>query len=153
MRYDNGDRARFGLFVRGRVGPPVARDRDSPFLFFLAPLEWIVPANTSVAVWFFGMRRTFGPRSEMVPEPFIGWQPHEGRPGERRSQEHLGVGASRAGPLTERPLRAGDTLGPRVALDGHAQRPSRRLENGLADVVAIAAVVYQHVQITKGVRR
>ena len=49
------------------------------------------------------------------------------------------------------PLRAGHAGQPRVGLDGHAQRPGRGLEDRLGDVVAVAAVVHDDVQIAQGV--
>ena len=41
----------------------------------------------------------------------------------------------------------------RIGLDGHAQRPGGRLEDGLGDVVAVAAVVDHDVQVAQRVVR
>jgi hypothetical protein len=53
----------------------------------------------------------------------------------------------------QRALGARHAGNSRVGLDGHAQRPGGRLKNRLGNVMAIAAIMHDDVQIALGVRR
>ena len=49
------------------------------------------------------------------------------------------------------PLVLGTPGMARIGLDGHPQRPGRGFENGFADVVVVAAVMHQDVQVEQRV--